>query len=172
MRESNTIFISHSSNDEPLVTAFVNKILTVGLGIDRDNIFYTSATDTGIKSGADFKNTIKEKIRSSSAVIQIITENYKRSEICMNEMGAAWVLSENVIPFVMSNFRFENVGFIHNNTQILRLDEERDLFKFQDDHPEVYGDKKIKQSNYHNQVKEFLAVIKNGGFRYGSQMYM
>jgi hypothetical protein len=73
----------------------------------------------------------------------------------------------------MSNFRFESVGFIHNNTQILKLDDERDLFKFQDDHPELYADRRIKQSNYHNQVKEFLKMLGNGyGLGFGGSFIM
>ncbi|WP_185965485.1 toll/interleukin-1 receptor domain-containing protein [Flavobacterium zepuense] len=168
---SGKIFISHSSKDKQIVSAFVDKILNLGLGIDRDDIFYTSATDTGVKSGEDFKSAIKENIKNSICVIQIITENYKASEICMNEMGAAWVLSNNVIPFVFSNFRFENVGFIHNNTHILKLDNAEDLFKFQDDHPELYGERKIKQSNYHTQVNEFLGLVSGNNLRYGGSYF-
>ena len=161
-----TIFISHSSKDEPIVTAFVDKILTVGLGISREKIFYTSAKDTGIKSGTDFKQAIRDNMKNAVAVIQIITSNYKESEICLNEMGAAWVLSDNVIPFIMAGVRFDNIGFIHNMTQLLKLDSAEDLFKFQDDHDELYEGRRIKQSNYHKQVNEFIELINGNGFRF------
>ncbi len=156
MDKSNQIFISHSSKDEKLVSAFVEKILNLGMNIDRKDIFYTSAKDTTTKSGADFRGTIKDAILKSSAVIQIITTNYKKSEVCLNEMGAAWVLSDNVIPFIIDPVNFENIGFIHNTTQLLKLNSDEDLFKFQDDHPELYEGKRINQSNYHKQVKEFI----------------
>ncbi|MCZ4223305.1 toll/interleukin-1 receptor domain-containing protein [Pedobacter rhodius] len=166
MIQEGTIFISHSSKDEPIVSAFIDKILTVGLGISREKIFYTSAKDTGIKSGSDFKAAIKDNMKNAVAVIQIITSNYKESEICLNEMGAAWVLSDNVIPFILDGIRFDNVGFIHNTTQLLKLNSADDLFKFQDDHDELYEGRRIKQSNYHKQVNEFIELINGNGFRF------
>jgi hypothetical protein len=36
---NNTIFISHSSKDEPIIRVFIKKVLNAGLGINRDNIF-------------------------------------------------------------------------------------------------------------------------------------
>ncbi|MFD0794634.1 toll/interleukin-1 receptor domain-containing protein [Mucilaginibacter litoreus] len=166
MMSEGNIFISHSSKDQQIVSAFIEKILNLGLGINRDDIFYTSAKDTGPKSGVDFKNTIKERIVTSVAVIQIITTSYKESEVCLNEMGAAWVLTDNVIPFILEPIHFESVGFIHNTTQILKLNEPDDLFKFQDDHPELYT-KKISQSNYHKQVYDFIKFLKEGNYRFG-----
>jgi hypothetical protein len=166
--EAKSIFISHSSKDIWLVTPFIERILNLGLGIPRSKIFYTSEKDTGIKSGQDFRKVIAKKIIGSKAVIQIITENYKQSEICMNEMGAAWVISNNIIPFIFPPIRFENVGFIHNTTQLLKLDNEADLYKFQDDHGELKGAVKINQANYHTQVKEFLEIIKKGNYGFRS----
>ncbi len=159
------IFISHSSKDEKLVTAFIEKILNLGLYIDRGNIFYTSAKDTAPRSGDDFKKAIKDKILSSKAVIQIITDNYKQSEVCLNEMGAAWVLSDNVIPFVLDPIRFDSVGFIHSSVQLLKLNSPDDLFKFQDDHDELYFGRKISQANYHKQVSDFVNDLNNGKYR-------
>ena len=161
------IFISHSSKDEKLVSAFIDKILNLGLGISRDEIFYTSAKDTAPKSGSDFRNSIKDRMIAATAIIQIITEEYKKSEICLNEMGAAWVLSNNVIPFILDPVRFDTIGFIHESTQLLKLNVAEDLYKFQDDHPEIYGDKRISQSNYHRQVTEFLEHLNSGKYRNG-----
>ena len=167
MEDKVSIFISHSNQDEKLVTAFIEKILNLGLGISRENIFYTSAKDTAPRSGEDFKKSIKNKIIEATAIIQIITENYRKSEICLNEMGAAWVLSDNVIPFILEPVRFENIGFIHNTTQILKLNVADDLFKFQDDHPEIYNNRRISQSNYHKQVYEFVENLKNNRYNSG-----
>jgi len=167
-QQQHTIFISHSSKDEPIITPFIDKILNVGLEISRDKIFYTSAKDTGITSGEDFKKTIKTKIQNATAVIQIITKNYKESEVCLNEMGAARVLSENVIPFILEPVNFNSVGFIHNTTQLLKLNNEGDLFQFHDYHPELYDNRRIKTSNYHKQVKEYVDLLTNGRFRFGN----
>jgi hypothetical protein len=163
-----SIFISHSSKDEPIVSAFIEKILNVGMGIGRDSIFYTSAKDTGIKSGDDFKRSIKQKLLDATTVIQIITQNYKDSEVCLNEMGAAWVLCDRIVPFIIDPVRFENVGFIHNTTQLLKINSTEDLYKFQDDNEDLYAGRKISQSNYHRQVNEFLKIFDS---RFGFNQY-
>jgi hypothetical protein len=158
------IFISHSSKDEKLVSAFIEKILNLGLGVERSTIFYTSAKDTAPKSGSDFRTAIKDKMREADVIIQIITEEYKKSEVCLNEMGAAWVLSDNVIPFILDPVRFESIGFIHSTSYLLKLNSPEDLFKFQDDHPELYTGRRITQANYHKQVNEFIDDLKKGRF--------
>ena len=163
---SRSIFISHSSKDEWIITPFIDKILIVGMGIPQGKIFYTSNEDTGIKSGSEFRKTIQLKLQKATAVIQIITENYKRSEVCLNEMGAAWVLSKNVIPFVMPPIHFQNVGFIHYTTQLLKLNDEKDLYKFFDDHKELKPTASFTITNYHRQVTDFLELIKRGNFGY------
>lgn len=166
--QSRTIFVSHSSKDEWIVTPFIDKILNLGMSIPRSKIFYTSNEDTGIKSGVDFRKAIQKKLQNTRAVIQIITENYKQSEVCLNEMGAAWVLSANVIPFIVPPVHFQNIGFIHNTTQLLKLNNEKDLYKFFDDHKELRPTTNFNVSNYHRQVTDFLETLNRGnfGFRY------
>lgn len=158
------IFISHSSKDEWISTPFIEKILNLGMSIPRNKIFYTSNEDTTIKSGNDFRKAIQKKLLSARAVIQIITNNYKQSEVCLNEMGAAWVLSKNVIPFIVPPIHFQNLGFIHSTTQLLKLNDEKDLYKFYDDHKELRPAINFNVSNYHRQVNEFLEIIKRGNY--------
>jgi len=57
--QSRTIFISHSSKDEWIVTPFIEKILNLGMSIPRSKIFYTSNEDTTIKSGRTLKKLFK-----------------------------------------------------------------------------------------------------------------
>ena len=164
--QSRSIFISHSSKDEWIVTPFIEKILNLGMGIPRAKIFYTSNEDTGIKSGQDFKKAIYKKLLGARAVVQIITDSYKRSEVCLNEMGAAWVLSTKVIPFVLPPVNFQNVWFIHNTTQLLKLNTEKDLYKFFDDNKDLRAASNFNVSNYHRQVTDFIEIIKRGNFGY------
>lgn len=153
------IFISHSSKDAEAVKLFVDKILQLGLHINLDKVFCTSIQASTIGSGDDFRAVIKEKLMKSSHVIQIITSNYKESEVCLNEMGAAWVLNNRVIPFILSPITYTSVGFIHSPNQLLKLNDENDLLKFIDE-------MKIKDQNLlHSEVKrhvnDFLKSIKN-----------
>lgn len=167
--QSRSIFISHSSKDEWIVTPFIEKVLNLGMGISRSKIFYTSNEDTGIKSGVDFRKAIQKKLQNSRAVIQIITNNYKSSEVCLNEMGAAWVLSAKVIPFIVPPVSFQSIGFIHATTQLLKLNNDKDLYKFFDDHKDLRTSTSFSVSNYHRQVTDFLEALKNNrqGFYHG-----
>jgi len=156
------IFISHSAADSKIVQLFTEHILEIGLGLKaKEDIFNISIEDSGIFSGEKFKDRIENELKGSKAVIQIITENYKKSEACMNEMGAAWILNTKVIPFILNPISFNSVGFIHNTTQLLKLDSKVDLKKFVanfkgDLFPSNYNDSKLDRK-----IDEFLESINN-----------
>ncbi|MEO9211206.1 MAG: toll/interleukin-1 receptor domain-containing protein [Ginsengibacter sp.] len=127
------VFLSHSSKDEQLVKLFTDKILRLLLNLKLDHIFCTSIEACSITSGHDFKEFIKLSLLNATHVIQIITENYKKSEVCLNEMGAAWVLENRIFPFILEPVNYENVGFIHHPNQLLKLNQKKDLLKFIDE---------------------------------------
>lgn len=155
-------FVSHSSKDEVLIKSFVDRILKLGLKIPNEDIFCTSIENSGIKSGEDFKSVIRERLKQAKVVIQVITSNYKNSEVCLNEMGAAWVLSEKVIPFILEPIKYENVGFVHSTTQILKINSKADLLKFRDDNVELFLTDKFQAVNYDGQISEFLKIFIDG----------
>ena len=152
------IFLSHSSKDEKIVKEFNDKILQLVLKVNPDNIFCTSIEESSITSGEDFRLTIKNKLLEASHIIQIITNNYKNSEVCLNEMGAAWVLDKKVKPFILEPISYNTVGFIHNTNQQLKLTEEKDLIKFID---EMLPDLSISQeySIINRHIKEFVDFV-------------
>ena len=128
-----SIFISHSSKDAKVIKSFTDKILQLALKINRDDIFCTSIEECSIVSGEDFRKVIKEKLQNATHVVQIITWDYKKSEVCMNEMGAAWVLNSKVKPFIIDPVDYESVGFINSPNQLLKLNQKQDLLKFIDE---------------------------------------
>ena len=152
------IFISHSSKDESLVKLFTDKILQLALKINLSNIFCTSIQSASITSGEDFRIAIKDNLINASIVIQIITPNYKASEVCMNEMGAAWVLSNRVIPFILNPVTYTSVGFIHQPTQLLKLDDINDLLKFIDEIKDKNSN--LKHTEVKRHAEEFVKMIK------------
>lgn len=158
--DSKRIFISHSSKDHELVKKFIDTILILGLGIKRENVFCTSVHGTKIRCGADFKKVILDELLNSKAVIQIITKSYKTSEVCLNEMGAAWVLSSNVIPLVGHPFNYD-VGFINASSQQLKLNSKDDLVQFYDDYKSTLFTNAVNTSNYLTQITDFLAYQEN-----------
>jgi len=115
LEEDNTgkrIFISHSSKDEQLVKDFVNHILCLGVGLNPDDIFCTSIENMTIRNGGDIRKHVQENIRSAEYSFLLISDNYKASEICVNEMGAVWAYDANVRLFLLPNTDFPSIGWL------------------------------------------------------------
>lgn len=112
-QKSRKIFISHASADETIVNAFVKEILLLGCHFTPQEIFCT-LDHTAIRTGEDFRNVIVENIKACDYVICLISDSYKKSEVCQNEMGAAWTLEgKRVLPFKFPNIKFSEIGFLN-----------------------------------------------------------
>lgn len=112
-QNSRKIFISHSSADETIVNAFVKEILLLGCHFLPQDIFCT-LDHTAIRTGEDFRGVIVESMKACDYVICLISDNYKQSEVCQNEMGAAWTLEDKrVLPFKFPNVKFSEIGFLN-----------------------------------------------------------
>lgn len=115
------IFISHSSKDKQYITKFVNQILCLGIGVSPDDVFCTSIEDLGIKNGEDIRNHIHDNIRSAEYSFLMISDNYKASEICINEMGAVWAYDANVRLYMLPGAIVDKIGWLCNARQAQNL---------------------------------------------------
>ena len=106
------IFISHSSKDFKIVSDFVDRILCLGIGINRNDIFCTSIEDIAIRNGDDIRLHIHENILSADYSFLLISNNYKASEICLNEMGAVWANGTNVRLYLLPEISFNSIGWL------------------------------------------------------------
>lgn len=161
--ENNKIFISHSSKDIKIVEAFVKHILRLGLDISSERIFCTSMEGHGVKSGEYIPDRIKAEINKSCIAFLLLSKNYKKSEVCLNEVGAAWVSLEktNVIPILLPDVDFKELGFLDINRLGLKIFEKRDLIKLIQDNKEALN-ASFNLELVHNQVEEFLKEIPIG----------
>ena len=126
-QNSRKIFISHASADETIVNAFVKEILLLGCHFTPQEIFCT-LDHTAIRTGEDFRNVIVENMKSCDYVICLISENYRQSEVCQNEMGAAWTLEgKRVLPFKFPNLSFQEIGFLNVVKQAADITDESKL---------------------------------------------
>ena len=164
-KNAGKIFISHSAKDEDISEAFQQQVLQLALHVPATDIFNVSVPESGIKGGQDFKSRIHTELKYAKAVIMLITENYKGSQVCLNEMGAAWMLVEKipVIPFILPPITHKTVGFIHDTTQQFQLDSEDDLIKFVSENK---GADKLFDAHYNDAtlkkaVKHFLKVVED-----------
>ena len=115
------IFISHSSKDKQYVTKFINQILCLGIGVSPDDIFCTSIEDLGIKNGKDIRKHIHDNIRSAEYSFLMISDNYKASEICINEMGAVWAYDAKVRLYMLPGAGVDKIGWLCDTRQAQNL---------------------------------------------------
>ena len=137
--ESRKFFISHSSEDRTIVNGFVKEILKIGCGFKDSDIFCT-LDSTAIRTGDDFREKIVENMRSCDFILLFISENYVKSEICHNEMGAAWALDgKRILPFVFPDITFSQMGFLNVVKQGASIADKRKLDEFYNEVCGYYG---------------------------------
>jgi hypothetical protein len=119
------IFISHSSKNVNYGQAIVD--LLVAIGVNSEQIIFTSNDAFGIPTGQNIFNWLKARITEKPHVIYLLSSEYYSSIACLNEMGAAWVVeNEHTIVFTpefkASSPEFQNgaldpreMGFKINN---------------------------------------------------------
>ena len=139
-RESNRkIFISHASADAPIINAFIKEILMLGCGLKSEDIFCT-LDHTVIRTGDDFREQIVENMKSCDFILCFVSDNYRKSEICQNEMGAAWALGSNrILPFKFPNLSFSEIGFLNVTKQAADITDETKLDELHRELIEYHG---------------------------------
>lgn len=155
------IFISHSSKDKLIVDAFVENILILGCGISEKNIFCTSIDGLGIKNGNDFRQHILNELQSSDYSFLLISNNYKKSDICLNEMGASWAIKNlEVKPFLFPNIDFDSIGTLYSVKQVSRLNNGVDLDELFEEITLKYGINK-STTRWNKYKFDFLETVEN-----------
>lgn len=150
------IFISHASKDGELIGKFVDSIFLLGMGMDSEIIAYTSREDTGVPAGESIPQFIQDNIACADIVLLMISDNYKSSEVCLNEMGAAWALNKHIIQILLPNTSFDKLGWLCSLDKALKIDDADSI----DGLCEVFADKLdigIKPSAWNRNKSAFLA---------------
>lgn len=92
------IFISHSSKNANYGQAIVD--LLVAVGVNNEQIIFTSNDAFGIPTGQNIFNWLRARITEKPHVIYLLSTEYYSSIACLNEMGAAWIVeNEHTIIF-------------------------------------------------------------------------
>lgn len=151
------IFISHSSKDTELVTSFVDHILRLGIGFSPEkDIFCSSIEEMGVRNGSDLRDVIRENILKCNSVFLMISNNYKNSEICLNEMGAAWIYGKDVHPLIFPDIDFNSIGWLYEVKKASKINNSNALDKLYDELTERYAFEK-NVANWGRQKEIFLA---------------
>jgi len=162
----NKIFISHASSDEFIAKQLIDDILIGSLSVNITEIFCTSTDGTKIESGEDWRNSIETALTLSNIIILIITPNYKESEVCICEMGAAWVTRAKVISYIIEPINYSNVGIIQEPKQVEKLLDQGSLDRLKDiiqstlsiPHEKIKSDRwTVKKNEFINKIEEYLS---------------
>ena len=116
------VFISYSSDDEQIVSLFVDHILCDGLGISRLDV---------IKSSGD--SSVLTLIKRCELFIMMVSDSYRHSETCLNEMGAAWM--NDIVPkviIVLPNVAFDRMGWLVGLSKRIKITDSIGLDAFHD----------------------------------------
>lgn len=121
--DSPSVFISHSSKDKDIVKLFIDNILKKGLGLRDEQIACTSFEATSVEPGDSIPNYIKRNIKDSKICLAMVSKNYKASEVCMNEVGAAWALNNPPIQIVLPGTEFHELGWLLNTNKASKIND-------------------------------------------------
>lgn len=123
------VFISHSSEDKDLIDDFVDKVLRLSCGFNTTDIIYTSRQTTGVELGDSIPEYIKSNLQICSLVLFMISPNYRKSEVCLNEMGAAWALKKKTISILLPGVSFNSLGWLTSLDKAIKIDDPEGLDK-------------------------------------------
>lgn len=151
------VFLSHSSKDKSLINEFVDRVLIRSCCLDLSDIIYTSRETTGVEPGEDIPSFIKENLKTSSLVLFLISDNYKSSEVCLNEMGAAWALEKKTMPILLPATTFKSLGWLTSLSEALKIDDSEGLDKIYS----ILKRKKTNTSDWNRQKESFMNYCKS-----------
>jgi hypothetical protein len=121
------IFISHAHADKDLVDDFVDVVLDLGLGVEPDDIFYSSRRDSGVPSGHDLNARIRQAAGDAQLVIAILTPHFLASPYCMAELGAAWARADRLFPIALPGMAAADMVGVLSQMEIHGLDKKSAL---------------------------------------------
>lgn len=110
------LFLSHSSQDAKVVTAFVNFMLTIGL--KSEDMICTSVPSTKIPNGEDIFDYLNKALNDEIYVLFFLSDNYYSSTVCLNEMGAAWIKKADSLNFLLAGFDFSDMRGVVNKNKV------------------------------------------------------
>lgn len=129
MEEFDCLFISHAYADHEIVDLFVEFLTNMGL--KNEQIFYSSLPEYGVLLGENIADTIQKRLSNKKVhVIFMLSQNYYDSHMCLNEMGAAWVLQHTYTSILLPGFAYEKInGAIKAGNIGMKLDEDQGNLK-------------------------------------------
>ena len=156
------IFISHKSEDLPFVKELM-RLLEFLIGTDADKIFCSSIAGYDIKPGREILSELKRQFDDYEIYFIVVhSPRYYESSICLNEMGAAWVLGTKFCSFLTSDCKFTMLdGAIDGKYMSVKVDDNYDIVvsklnSLKDELLEIFSIEKFNQTRWEAYRNEFI----------------
>lgn len=115
------IFISHSSLDSKYVEKIIDLLEIIG--IPSEKIFCSSFEGYGVELGKNFLEHLKSELNNDVLVIFILSKNFYSSVVCLCEMGATWVKTNDHIPILIPPFNYDDMKGVIPTTHGMKIDD-------------------------------------------------
>ena len=159
------VFISHKKEDDDYAESLVNLVNFI-LGADEEKIFCSSVPGYGIKLSGDILDELKAQFDNHDIYMAIIhSPRYYKSAVCLNEMGASWVLGTKFCSFMTKDCEYKHMhGVIGRDNICVNLNDEEKtlnahLNDFKDDLIEFFGAKEVNQNKWETARKRFVEEV-------------
>lgn len=123
------IFFSHSRKNKAIMDFYF--YLLKKIGVKDEEMFYTSRENMSqVKLQEDLSRTIKQNItRQNSFIFFYSTEDFKKSDFCMFEGGAAWA-TRSLNDYIVTADNFNNrLPYLESDNKFLfEFDKNTDIF--------------------------------------------
>ena len=124
----------------------------------REDIFCT-LDHTAIRTGEDFRNVIIDNMTVCDDIICLISENYRKSEVCQNELGAAWALKgKHILPIKFPRLSFNEVGFLNVVKQVADITDKSKLDELYEELTTFYK-LQVDWKNYNKHKEDFVKFV-------------
>lgn len=111
------VFISHRTADSNYAQAIID--MMEKLGVKHEDIFCSSVPGYGIPFGKKILEALHNEFDQYDLLVIIIhSPRYYESHICLNEMGATWILRSDHFSFLTSDCSLEQLDGVIDKQEI------------------------------------------------------
>lgn len=116
------LFISHASKDKEAVERIIG--LFEFLGLHDSNMFCSSIEGYGIPLGQNIFEYLRNLYTDCELFVLFIhSQEYYKSPVCLNEMGAAWVKRTEYCSILLPEFNYGDMkGVVSSSAIAIKLD--------------------------------------------------
>lgn len=159
------VFISHKKEDKAYADALVSMINFI-VGADGDKIFCSSVQGYGIRQSRDIMDDLKAQFDEHDVFMIIIhSPRYYQSAVCLNEMGAAWVMGSQFSSFLTKDCNAEMMRGVINKERIyIDPNDDSDMLEahlndFKNDLLSFFGKDPIDENKWANARRRFVNEV-------------